>query len=144
MSRHAAPPSRWTCDRRLVMFALVVALVGLALVRAPAGHAADQATRPVDPAKPIEIKPYVPPRIEPEPALDPADTKVVMGPADQDLPIVVRPTGGMPALGFAPPGARLPVRGMYDAPSPRGCSAKRWYAIDPRGWVCAGWVRRRE
>ncbi len=133
-------PGRTTTSRTKAAL-LVLAALGMGL---PAVHA--RATPPpvraVQPGKPPEIKPYVPPRIEAEPALDEADTKVVTGPAEQDLPIVVRPQAGMPALGFAPPGTRLPVKGMYDAATPRGCPTKRWYAIEPRGWVCSGWVRR--
>jgi hypothetical protein len=110
---------------------------------APAAPAASGASAP-RPAKPVEIKPYVPPRIDPEPPIVEADTPVVKVPEDAEATVVVRPGPGMPMVGSAVPGALLPVRGMWDAPTPRRCAGRRWYALEPFGWVCGNWVRRSE
>jgi hypothetical protein len=91
--------------------------------------------------KPPDIKPYAPPRMDPEPEVAPADTAVLAAPDDGELAIVARPAAGMPLVGTAAAGARLAVRGMYEATTDRGCARRRWYAIAPQGWVCAGWVQ---
>ncbi len=96
---------------------------------------------PVKRAK-LEIKPYVAPRIEAEPELSASDTAVVQIPNTEEAIVVFRPGPGAPMLGSAVPGARLPVRGMWDAPNNRRCEGKRWYAIAPFGWVCSDWVRK--
>lgn len=112
---------------------------------------AQAAAQPASPGKPpkapeppkIEIKPYVPPRIDPEPVTEAADTKTVRVPEDE-ASVLVRPGPGQPMVGSAVPGARLPVRGMWIAPNARRCNSKRWYILDPFGWVCGDWVKRTE
>jgi hypothetical protein len=84
------------------------------------------------PLKPEDIKPYVPPNLEPEPPLDPSDVKVVEVTAPEAI-IEIRPRSS-PMVGNAIKGARLPVKGTVKAKS--GCAARIWYALEPFGYLC--------
>lgn len=98
---------------------------------------------PKDPARPTwKPKPYAAPKIEAEPEVAPPAEKVVEVPKDEEMPILVRPFAYAPMVGAAIGGARLPVRGVWEAPTQRGCTGKRWLALQPFGWICAGWIRR--
>jgi lipoprotein-anchoring transpeptidase ErfK/SrfK len=84
------------------------------------------------PLKPEDIKPYVPPRLLPEPPPDASDVKTV----EVTVPeanIQIRPWSS-PMVGNAIQGARLPVKGTVK-PTRGGCSTK-WYALEPFGYLC--------
>jgi lipoprotein-anchoring transpeptidase ErfK/SrfK len=85
------------------------------------------------PLKADDIKPYVPPNLEAEPAPDPSDVKVVEVTAPEAI-IEIRPRSS-PMVGNAIKGARLPVKGTVK--SRGGCSGKVWYALEPFGYLCS-------
>ena len=85
------------------------------------------------PLKADDIKPYVAPKLLPEPELEPSDVKVVEI-STQEAVIEIRPWSS-PMVGNAIQGARLPVKGVVKA-TRGGCSAKVWYALEPFGYVC--------
>lgn len=128
------------------MNVLLVMLVLAAPAAAP-GVSAPAAANPATSAAPaprpkrVRIKPYVPPRLDPEPALVAADVTTVEVPASSELAIVARPAAFKPMVGAAAGGARLQVRGMFTADSAKGCANRKWYALQPFGWVCSTWVR---
>jgi lipoprotein-anchoring transpeptidase ErfK/SrfK len=81
------------------------------------------------PLRAEDIKPYTPPDLPPEPALEPTEVKTV----EVTVPeanVQIRPFSS-PLVGNAAQGARLRVRGVV---SGRGC--RLWYALDPFGYVC--------
>jgi lipoprotein-anchoring transpeptidase ErfK/SrfK len=86
------------------------------------------------PLRPDDIKPYVPPKLEPEPELEPSDVKVVEV-TPPEATVMIRPWAS-PMVGNVVRGARIPVRGVVPADG-RGCSAKVWYALEPFGYLCA-------
>jgi lipoprotein-anchoring transpeptidase ErfK/SrfK len=85
------------------------------------------------PLKADDIKPYVPPKLGPEPPLEPSEVKTVEITVDE-ANIAIRPWSS-PLLGNAVRGARLPVKGVVKA-SGHGCSARVWYALEPFGYLC--------
>jgi lipoprotein-anchoring transpeptidase ErfK/SrfK len=85
------------------------------------------------PLKAEDIKPYVPPKLAPEPELEASDVKTVEVTAPEAV-IEIRPWSS-PMVGNAMHGSRLPVRGVVKA-TRGGCSSKVWYAIDPFGYLC--------
>src|SRR3954467_14447460 len=85
------------------------------------------------PLKADDIKPYVPPKLAPEPPLEPTDVKVVEVTVPEAV-IEIRPWSS-PMVGNAAQGARLPVKGTVKPIHGNGC-AKLWYAVEPFGYVC--------
>jgi lipoprotein-anchoring transpeptidase ErfK/SrfK len=85
------------------------------------------------PLKADDIKPYEPPKLAPEPPLEPSDVKVVEVTAPEAV-IEIRPWSS-PMVGNAIKGARLPVKGVVKA-SRGGCAAHQWYALEPFGYLC--------
>ena len=65
------------------------------------------------PMKAADIKPYTPPKLEPEPPLEPSDVKLVEVTAEEAV-IEIRPYSS-PMVGNAIRGARLPVKGVVPA-----------------------------
>jgi len=85
------------------------------------------------PLKPEDIKPYVPPKLAPEPALEPGDVKVIEVTVPEAV-IEIRPWSS-PLIGNAAQGTRLTVKGTVKPIHGNGC-AKLWYAVEPFGYVC--------
>ncbi len=85
------------------------------------------------PMRPGDIKPYLPPKLDPEPPLEPTEVKTVEVTSAEAV-IEMRPWPS-PMVGNAIGGARLPVRGVVKAT--RGCSGKVWYAVEPFGYLCS-------
>lgn len=86
--------------------------------------------------RPQDIRPYVAPKLEPEPPLEPSEVKVVEIRAEEVV-IEMRPWSS-PMIGNAIRGSRLPVRGVVH--NAKSCSAKIWYAVEPFGYVCGSHV----
>jgi lipoprotein-anchoring transpeptidase ErfK/SrfK len=85
------------------------------------------------PLKPEDIKPYVPPKLSPEPALEPSDVKTVQV-ITPDATVSARPWGS-PLVGTIGEGTRVAVRGVVKAT--RGsCAGRVWYAVEPFGYLC--------
>ena len=91
------------------------------------------------PMREKDIPPYVAPVLPPEVPVEPSDIKVVEVTAPEAM-ILMR-AGGAPMVGNAIQGARLPVRGIVKG-SPRGCSSKTWYALEPFGYLCSHEAKR--
>jgi hypothetical protein len=109
------------------------------LVVALAGVAASPPPKPVK----VVLRPYAPPKLEPEPPLEPPSTKVIeVTPQgdDPDTLVLARPWSS-PMVGAAVRGARLPVRGELHARGARGCPTRLWYALEPFGYLCSKFVR---
>jgi lipoprotein-anchoring transpeptidase ErfK/SrfK len=86
------------------------------------------------PLKPEDIKPYTPPKLPPEPALEPTDVKTIEVTTPEAV-IEIRPWSS-PMVGNAVLGARLSVRGVVPTRH-GGCTSKQWYAVEPFGYICA-------
>jgi hypothetical protein len=88
------------------------------------------------PLKPDDIKPYVPPKLAPEPSPEPTTIKsiVVQTP---DATVSLRPWSS-PLLGTVAEGTRVGLRGTIK-PVHGGC--KLWYAVAPAGYMCSRDVR---
>jgi lipoprotein-anchoring transpeptidase ErfK/SrfK len=86
------------------------------------------------PLKPEDIKPYTPPKLLPEPPLEPSEVKVVEVMTPEAV-IEIRPWSS-PMVGNAIHGARLPVKGQVKTMH-GGCASKLWYALEPFGYLCA-------
>ncbi len=112
--------------------ALVLALVA-PVVAAPSKKHPITVT-PGVPMRAADIRPYTPPSLPPEPALEPSEVKAVEITVPETI-IAIRPWSS-PMVGSAILGARLPVRGVVQARG-RGCSGKVWYAVEPFGYVCS-------
>jgi lipoprotein-anchoring transpeptidase ErfK/SrfK len=84
------------------------------------------------PLKADDIKPYTPPKLLPEPPIDPSDVKVVEV-SVPEATISMRPWGS-PLLGTTVQGARLPVKGTVKPI--KGSCGKLWYALEPFGYIC--------
>jgi lipoprotein-anchoring transpeptidase ErfK/SrfK len=85
------------------------------------------------PLKPEDIKPYFPPKLAPEPPIEPSDVKVVEISVPEAI-IQIRPWSS-PMVGNAIQKARLPVKGVVKT-TRGGCSSKVWYALEPFGYLC--------
>jgi lipoprotein-anchoring transpeptidase ErfK/SrfK len=85
------------------------------------------------PLKADDIKPYVPPKLLPEPPLEPSDIKVVEVTVPEAV-IEIRPWSS-PMVGNAIHGARLTVKGVVKA-TRGGCQSRVWYALEPFGYLC--------
>src|ERR1700753_3146795 len=77
------------------------------------------------PLKADDIKPYVPPKLPPEPPLDPSTVKVVEV-QTVDAVVNIRPWSS-PLIGTIAEGTRVAVKGTVKA-NHGGCS-KLWYAV---------------
>ena len=88
------------------------------------------------PLKPDDIKPYVPPKLPPEPPLDPTTVKSILV-QKPDAVVSIRPWSS-PLVGTVSEGTRVAVKGTVKARS--GCS-KIYYAVEPFGYMCSSDVR---
>lgn len=86
-------------------------------------------------------RPYTPPELGPEPTPQPARDVASVEVVEEELGILVRPTGRSPRLGAAVAGGRLPIRGYTETAKPDACAVRRWYALEPAGWVCGAGVK---
>jgi hypothetical protein len=94
----------------------------------------------------VTIRPYVPPKLDPEPELTPSEVKVVeIAPtsADPDAVVLARPSYAAPLAGHVLRGARVPVRGEVVLPSKggNGCGTRLYYALEPVGYICSSEAR---
>src|SRR5438094_5668506 len=90
--------------------------------------------------KTVTIRPYVAPKLDPEPEIQPSDVKVVeiVPPEhDWDSNILARPWYGAPMVGQILRGAHVPVKGQVQVKNGRGCSTRLYYALEPFGWICS-------
>jgi hypothetical protein len=88
----------------------------------------------------LPLRPYVPPALEPDPALSPSElTRVEIVPphGDWDIPVLARPRDNAPLFGSIARSTRVSVRGELAVPSSRYCGGSVFYAIEPFGWICA-------
>jgi hypothetical protein len=88
----------------------------------------------------LDIRPYAPPLLEPEPAIAPAESRVVeIMPAsgEWDANVFARPVYTAPLVGNVARGARVPVRGQVELTYAPYCNAGVYYALEPFGWLCA-------
>jgi lipoprotein-anchoring transpeptidase ErfK/SrfK len=85
------------------------------------------------PLKADDIKPYVPPKLAPEPPLEPTDVKVVES-ITLDAVVSIRPWSS-PMVGTVSLGGRVAVKGTVKPIHGNGCS-KLWYALEPFGYIC--------
>jgi hypothetical protein len=92
----------------------------------------------------VTIRPYVPPKLDPEPTPEPSTVQVVeILPSNSawDANILIRPSFVAPLAGHAARGARIAVRGELKTPNVRGCSTHLYYALTPLGWICSNETR---
>ncbi|HKU37121.1 MAG TPA: L,D-transpeptidase [Polyangiales bacterium] len=90
------------------------------------------------------IRPYVAPKLDPEPEISPSDTKVVQiapSSGEWDATVLARPSFVAPLVGHVLRGAKLGVRGQVATPTSRTCAAKFYWALEPFGYICASETR---
>jgi hypothetical protein len=90
------------------------------------------------------IRPYVPPKVDPEPELSPSDVKVVQiapVPGEWDAVVLARPSFVAPLVGHILRGASVGVRGQVETPTSRTCASKLYYALEPFGYICSSETR---
>ncbi|HEX4461479.1 MAG TPA: L,D-transpeptidase family protein [Polyangia bacterium] len=116
---------------RALVVPLVLALPALASAKPWVPHPIH--VIPGVPLKAADIKPYEPPKLLPEPPLEPSDVKVVEVTTPEAV-IEIRPWTS-PMVGNAIHGARLPVKGVVKS-TRGGCSSHVWYALEPFGYLC--------
>jgi hypothetical protein len=90
------------------------------------------------------IRPYVPPKLDPEPELSPSDVKVVqITPiaGEWDATVLARPSFVAPLVGHVLRGATVGVRGQVETPTSRTCASKLYYALEPFGYICSSETR---
>jgi len=90
--------------------------------------------------KPAQIRPYVPPVLEAEPALSKAPVttvEVVPDNGDWDANVFARPVYTAPLVGNVARGTRLRVRGQVELPFAPYCATSVYYALEPFGWLCS-------
>jgi hypothetical protein len=91
------------------------------------------------------IRPYVPPKLDPEPELVPSAVKVVQidsgNPDEWDVTVLARPSFVAPLIGHVARGARIGVRGEVPTPNSRTCSTRLYYALEPFGYICSSETR---
>jgi hypothetical protein len=88
----------------------------------------------------LDLRPYVPPALEPEPQASPSSVKVVeVMPAsgDWDANVFARPVYTAPLVGNVARGARVRVRGELELTYAPYCNTGIYYALEPFGWLCA-------
>ena len=93
----------------------------------------------------VPIRSYVPPKLDPEPEITPSAVTVVeIAPAngDADTAVLARPTYAAPLAGHVARGSRIPVRGeVVLQGNGRGCGTKRYFALEPLGYICSSEAR---
>ena len=90
------------------------------------------------------IRPYVPPKLDPEPELTASTVKVVQitpSSGEWDVTVLARPSFVAPLVGHVARGARVGVRGEVATPQSRTCSTRLYYALDPFGFLCSSETR---
>jgi hypothetical protein len=91
------------------------------------------------------IRPYVPPKLDPEPELTPTAVKVVQiapqNSEEWDVTVLARPSFVAPLIGHVARGARIGVRGEVPTPNSRTCSTRLYYALEPFGYLCSSEAR---
>ncbi len=88
----------------------------------------------------LQIRPYVPPALAPEPELTPAPVQVVeVQPAngDWDTNVYARPIYTAPLVGNVARGARARVRGQVSLAYAPYCASGTYYALEPFGYLCS-------
>jgi hypothetical protein len=88
----------------------------------------------------VTIRPYIAPKLDPEPELTPAAVSVVeIVPSNDaaDTIVLARPTYASPLAGHVQRGARIPIRGELAIPKAHGCATGLYYALDPLGFICS-------
>ena len=88
----------------------------------------------------LDLRPYVPPVLDPEPPVGVSDAKVVEiipVSGEWDANVFARPVYTAPLVGNVAKGARVRVRGEVELPYAPYCSAGVYYALEPFGWLCA-------
>jgi len=93
----------------------------------------------------VTIRPYVPPKLDPEPELTPTEVKVVeIAPtnSEPDAVVLARPSYAAPLAGHILRGTRVPVRGEVLLPNKgNGCGTRLYYALEPVGYICSSEAR---
>lgn len=93
----------------------------------------------------VTIRPYSPPKLDPEPELTPSAVKVVQIAAaegEYDAIVLARPSYAAPLAGHVLRGARVPVRGEVQLPGRgNGCPSRVYYALEPLGYICSSETR---
>jgi hypothetical protein len=92
----------------------------------------------------VTIRPYIAPKLDPEPELTPAAVSVVeIAPSNDaaDAIVLARPTYASPLAGHVQRGARIPIRGELAIPKAHGCATGLYYALDPLGFICSSETR---
>jgi hypothetical protein len=92
----------------------------------------------------VTIRPYSPPKLDPEPEFTPSAVQVVEilpGGDGWDTNVLVRPSPAAPLAGTVLRGARIAVRGELKSPNQRGCATRLYYALQPLGWICSSETR---
>ena len=90
--------------------------------------------------KPGEVRPYVAPTLEADPAPEISQVKAVEV-LEDEAQVLARPYYGAPMVGTLALGARIPVRGVLLGRGGRYCPERRWVALAPMGWICAKQAR---
>jgi hypothetical protein len=88
----------------------------------------------------LDLRPYVPPVLPPEPAVTATAVRVVeVVPAngDWDAAVFARPVYTAPLVGNVAKGTRVKVRGALQLPVAPYCPGSVYYALEPFGWLCA-------
>ncbi|MEY4577022.1 MAG: hypothetical protein RL701_1725 [Pseudomonadota bacterium] len=89
----------------------------------------------------VSIRPYTPPKLDPEPEITPSEVKVVEirpSNADADTPVLARPTYAAPLAGHVLRGSHIAIRGeVVLEGNGRGCGTKRYFALEPLGYICS-------
>jgi hypothetical protein len=93
----------------------------------------------------VTIRPYVPPKLDPEPELTPSAVKVVqiaLAEGEYDATVLARPSYAAPLAGHVLRGARIAVRGEVQLPkNGNGCPTRLYYALEPVGYICSSETR---
>lgn len=92
----------------------------------------------------LQIRPYVPPSLSPEPELSPAlaaVVEVIPANGDWDTNVYARPVYTAPLVGNVARGTRVRVRGQVNLPYAPYCESSTYYAIEPFGYLCSSDAR---
>ena len=93
----------------------------------------------------VTIRPYVPPKLDPEPELTPSTVQTVqiVPPNDErDAIVLARPSVAAPLAGHVLRGSRIAVRGeVVLTGQGNGCPTRLYYALQPVGYICSTQAR---
>jgi hypothetical protein len=88
----------------------------------------------------LELRAYVPPALEAEPAFTPTSVQrveVIPASGEWDANVFARPVYTAPLVGNVASGTVVRVRGELHLPYAPYCAASLYYALEPFGWLCA-------